>query len=140
MLTSSLNFFSIDALRVWRLLFAIFAAALLFCDRASAQQTPKPVPGSSTNKFATTIVNTDSKVLDTAHVVAVAVGRSVQQPKELEQVVSQAGAIPGNRVNLATRVFKEASSKDCSTTAITSAVGATGNAVCALGKVVSADA
>ena len=61
-------------------------------------------------------------------------------PKELEQVVSQAGAIFGNRINLATKIFKEASSKDCLPAGDTSAVGNMSAAVCALGKVVVTDA
>ena len=236
MLTLSLNFFSSYGLRVRTLCFAL-ALALSLSAKASAQQTPKPVAGSSVNALVTTIVNTANKVPDTADAVVVTVGRSVQQgsqmigkeilksgevvgyavanpsmeswnllrsscgamgrkaspvdtyfqganrikdtlttystgdknntavatelaskasacfeqvqdgyycafPKELEQIVSQAGAIPGNRVNLATRAFREASSKDCLAAAAT-AVGssvATSSAVCALGKVVVADA
>lgn len=61
-------------------------------------------------------------------------------PKELEQVVSQAGTIPGSRVNLATKLFKEASSKDCTPAGATSAIGNMSAAVCALGKVVVTDA
>ena len=62
-------------------------------------------------------------------------------PKEIEKIVSQAGTIPGNLLNLATRVFNEAKTEQCLIAgAATATFGATGLQVCALGKVVVTDA
>ena len=62
-------------------------------------------------------------------------------PKEIEKIVSQAGTIPGNLLNLATRVFNEAKTQECLIAgAATVTFGAMGLQVCALGKVVVTDA
>jgi hypothetical protein len=62
-------------------------------------------------------------------------------PKEIAKIVSQSATIPGNLINLATRVFNEAKSQDCLIAgAATVTFGATGLQVCALGKVVVTDA
>jgi hypothetical protein len=62
-------------------------------------------------------------------------------PKEISKLVSQSGQIPGNLLNLGTRVFNEAKSKDCLIAgASTITFGAAGIQFCALGKVVVNDA
>ena len=62
-------------------------------------------------------------------------------PQELKKIVSQTGTIPGNLVNLATRVFNEAKTQECLIVgAATVTFGALGLEVCALGKVVVPDA
>ena len=62
-------------------------------------------------------------------------------PKEIEKIVSQAGTIPGNLLNLATRVFNEAKTQECLIVgASTVTFGAIGLEICALGKVVVPDA
>ncbi len=62
-------------------------------------------------------------------------------PAEIEKLVSQAGSMPGNLINLSTRVFNEAKSQDCLIAgAATVTFGAMGLQVCALGKVVVNDA
>lgn len=62
-------------------------------------------------------------------------------PAEIEKIVSQSAQIPGNLVNLATRVFNEAKTQDCLIAgAATAMYGAMGLQVCAVGKVVVTDA
>ncbi|MDR7308825.1 hypothetical protein [Rhodoferax saidenbachensis] len=62
-------------------------------------------------------------------------------PKEIAKLVSQSGQIPGNLVNLGTRVFNEAKSEECLIAgAATVTFGAVGLQTCALGKVVVTDA
>ncbi len=62
-------------------------------------------------------------------------------PKEIEKIVSQSAAIPGNFINLATRVFNEAKTDECLITGAATAVftGGAGITVCARGKVVAND-
>ena len=62
-------------------------------------------------------------------------------PAEIEKIVSQSASIPGNLLNLATRVFNEAKTEQCLIAgAATVTFGAMGLQVCALGKVVVTDA
>lgn len=62
-------------------------------------------------------------------------------PAEIEKLVSQAGSMPGNLINLGTRVFNEAKSEECLIAGASTAMfGAMGLQVCALGKVVVGDA
>ena len=62
-------------------------------------------------------------------------------PAEIEKIVSQSASIPGNLLNLATRVFNEAKTEQCLIAgAATAMYGAMGLQVCALGKVVVTDA
>ena len=62
-------------------------------------------------------------------------------PAEIEKIVSQSATIPGNLINLATRVFNEAKTQECLIAdAATVQFGAIGMQVCALGKVVVSDA
>ncbi len=62
-------------------------------------------------------------------------------PKEIAKIVSQSATIPGNLINLATRVFNEAKSQECLIAgAATVTFGAMGLQACALGKVVVTDA
>ncbi|HWW70523.1 MAG TPA: hypothetical protein VN089_11330 [Duganella sp.] len=62
-------------------------------------------------------------------------------PKELGKLVSQAGSMPGNVVNLSTKIFNEAKSKDCLIAgASTIMAGALGMEMCAMTKVVVNDA
>jgi len=62
-------------------------------------------------------------------------------PAEIEKIVSQSASIPGNLLNLATRVFNEAKTEQCLIAgAATATFGAMGLQVCALGKVVVTDA
>lgn len=62
-------------------------------------------------------------------------------PKEIAKIVTQSASIPGNLINLATRVFNEAKTQECLIAgAATVTFGATGLQVCALGKVVVTDA
>ncbi len=62
-------------------------------------------------------------------------------PAEIEKIVSQSASIPGNLINLATRVFNEAKTEQCLIAgAATVTFGAMGLQVCALGKVVVTDA
>ena len=62
-------------------------------------------------------------------------------PAEVEKIVSKSATIPGNLINLATRVFNEAKTKECLIAGAASVqFGAMGLQVCALGKVVVSDA
>lgn len=62
-------------------------------------------------------------------------------PAEVSKIVSQSAAIPGNLINLATRVFEQAKTQECLIAgAATATTGALGLQVCALGKVVVNDA
>nr|WP_315848624.1 hypothetical protein [uncultured Rhodoferax sp.] len=62
-------------------------------------------------------------------------------PAELAKIVSQSAQIPGNMINLSTRVFNEAKTQECLIAgASTITFGAMGLQVCALGKVVVHDA
>jgi len=61
-------------------------------------------------------------------------------PAEIEKMVSQSATIPGNLINLATRVFNEAKTQECLIAgAATVQFGAMGLQVCAVGKVVVGD-
>ncbi len=61
-------------------------------------------------------------------------------PKELAKLVAEAGQIPGNLLNLSTRLFNEAKTEQCLIVgAATVTFGALGLQVCALGKVVVTD-
>jgi hypothetical protein len=91
------------------------------------------VPGSAEYKKATDLVN---QCFDWAQD-----GFYCAFPAEIEKIVSQSASIPGSLVNLATRVFNEAKTEDClKAGAATVMYGAMGLQVCALGKVVVADA
>jgi hypothetical protein len=91
------------------------------------------VPGSAEYKKATDLAN---QCFDWAQD-----GFYCAFPAEIEKIVSQAATIPGNLINLATRVFNEAKTKDCLIAGAASVqFGAMGLQVCALGKVVVSDA
>lgn len=62
-------------------------------------------------------------------------------PKEMASLVVEAGQIPGNLLNLSTRVFNEAKTEQCLIVGASTAMfGALGLEVCAFGKVVVQDA
>jgi hypothetical protein len=62
-------------------------------------------------------------------------------PAEMEKVVSQAASMPGNMVNLSTKIFNEAKSSECLIAgAATAMMGAVGLEMCAFTKVVVNDA
>jgi hypothetical protein len=91
------------------------------------------VPGSAELKRATDLAN---QCFDWAQD-----GFYCAFPAEIEKIVSQSASIPGNLINLATRVFNEAKTQECLIAgAATVQFGAMGLQVCALGKVVVTDA
>ena len=91
------------------------------------------VPGSAEYKKATDLAN---QCFDWAQD-----GFYCAFPAEIEKIVSQSATIPGNLINLSTRVFNEAKTQDCLIAgAATVTFGAMGLQVCALGKVVVNDA
>ena len=91
------------------------------------------VPGSAELKRATDLAN---QCFDWAQD-----GFYCAFPAEIEKIVSQSATIPGNLINLATRVFNEAKTQECLIAgAATVTYGAMGLQVCALGKVVVTDA
>ena len=91
------------------------------------------VPGSAEYKKATDLAN---QCFDWAQD-----GFYCAFPAEIEKIVSQSATIPGNLINLATRVFNEAKTQECLIAgAATVTYGAMGLQVCALGKVVVTDA
>ena len=91
------------------------------------------VPGSAEYKKATDLAN---QCFDWAQD-----GFYCAFPAEIEKIVSQSATIPGNLLNLATRVFNEAKTQDCLIAgAATAMYGAMGLQVCAVGKVVVSDA
>lgn len=91
------------------------------------------LPGSKELKEATDLAN---KCFDWAQD-----GFYCAFPAEVEKIVSKSATIPGNLINLATRVFNEAKTKECLIAGAASVqFGAMGLQVCALGKVVVSDA
>ncbi len=62
-------------------------------------------------------------------------------PKELSKLVSSSGSMPGNMINLATRVFQEAKTEACLIAgAATITLGGTGTPICGFARVMIDDA